>query len=155
LVELSRYRDVSLATQNIDGLHQRAGSTGVQELHGTLWRLRCTACRFKEENTASPLQSLPPQCPHCGSLLRPDIVLYTESLPEKVLSAAVRSSECCDLMLVVGTSGVVYPAAGIPKVARAHGAVVVEINPYATPLSQEMDYSLRAPAAQALPRLLE
>ncbi|HEX2948052.1 MAG TPA: NAD-dependent deacylase [Armatimonadota bacterium] len=155
LAELARLCKVTLATQNIDGLHQRAGSHNVLELHGTLWTLRCTSCEYAVENTTTPLNHLPPTCPHCTSLLRPDIVLFSEPLPVDAYTQALQAAENCDLMLVIGTSGVVYPAAGLPRVARAHGAVVVEINPTETSLTAEVDYAVHDSAASALPRIVK
>ena len=155
LAALEQQRELALITQNIDGLHQRAGSVVVHELHGTLWRLRCTSCRFFEDDLRAPLPSLPPYCPHCNALLRPDIVLYTEPLPAGPISAAMRAATTCDLLLVVGTSGVVYPAAGLPELARAHGAALVEINPRDTALTGVMDHVIRATAAAALPWVVE
>jgi len=155
LATLGRQRELALITQNIDGLHQRAGSEPVYELHGTLWRLRCMECTYQEEDLRVPLPSLPPTCPHCGGLLRPDIVLYTESLPERTLAAATHAARTCDWLLVIGTSGVVYPAAGLPEVASRHGAVLVEINPEATALSGIMDHCIRSTAAEALPWVVE
>jgi NAD-dependent deacetylase len=152
---LEQARGAVLTTQNIDGLHQRAGSAQVLELHGSLWRLRCDACGFAEANAAIPLDPLPPRCPGCAKVLRPDIVLFTEALPVEVLDDARAAAEGCDLLLVVGTSGVVYPAAALPGIARAHGALVVEINPQPTALSDAADYVVRAPAAETLPWLVE
>ena len=137
LAALERRCEVTLATQNIDGLHQRAGSVNVLELHGTMWRLRCMTCRHAEDNQQAPLPSLPPRCPQCAAVLRPDIVLFTEALPFAALEDAICAAENCDLMLVIGTSGVVYPAAGLPGVAATHGALVVEVNPYETALTAE------------------
>lgn len=153
LAALAGHRGVTLATQNIDGLHQRAGSSDVLELHGSLWYLRCTGCRFSAEDRRAPLPDMPPRCPQCGAFLRPDIVLFTEPLPIPIWQEAVQAVEACDLMLVIGTSGVVYPAAGLPSVARAHGAKVVEVNPGETALSGEVDFVCRATAADALPRI--
>lgn len=155
LVELGRQRTLAVITQNIDGLHQRAGSEGVLELHGTLWQLRCDACGYREENTQAPLPALPPGCPGCPSVLRPDIVFFTEALPQAALSAAMRAAEGCDLLLVIGTSGVVYPAAGLPGTARSRGALLVEVNPEETALTGMMDYTIRATAAEALPWVVE
>jgi len=155
LAALARRRELSVITQNIDGLHQRAGSDGVFELHGTLWQLRCDACGYREENTRAPLPALPPVCPQCRGVLRPDIVFFTESLPDAALSGAIRAAERCDLMLVIGTSGVVYPAAALPGAARARGALLVEINPEDTALTRTMDYAIRATAAEALPWVAE
>jgi len=151
LAALGRQRALTVITQNIDGLHQRAGSEGVLELHGTLWELRCDACRYREENTQAPLPTLPPVCPECSGVLRPDIVFFTEALPQGALSGAILAAEHCDLMLVIGTSGVVYPAAGLPAAARSHGALLVEVNPEDTALTGMMDYAIRATAVDALP----
>jgi len=151
LAELASRRQLTVITQNIDGLHQRAGSGEVFELHGTLWQLRCDACGYREENTAAPLPALPPVCPGCGGVLRPDIVFFSEALPEAALSGAIRAAERCDLLLVIGTSGVVYPAAALPGSARSSGALLVEINPEESALTRSMDYSIRATAAVALP----
>ncbi|MHB9134621.1 MAG: SIR2 family NAD-dependent protein deacylase [Armatimonadota bacterium] len=155
LNKLAEAHRTTLITQNIDGLHQRAGSRDVLELHGSLWRLRCEKCRHLEENTRAPLPELPPTCLACHTVLRPDIVLYTEQLPEKTLSRAIRSAEQCDLMLVVGTSGIVYPAAGLPRIAASAGSTVVEINPSNTALTGEMDFTIRATAAEALPWVVD
>lgn len=155
LAELAHQLPLTLVTQNIDGLHQRAGSPDVLELHGSLWRLRCDPCRYRADDTAAPLPALPPACPRCGGVLRPDIVLFTEPLPAGVLARAQRAAEQCDLLVVVGTSGVVYPAAALPGVARAFGAAVLEINPTPSALTPVVDHPLRAPAATALPWLAE
>jgi len=155
LAAFGRRRAMVLITQNIDGLHQRAGSDSVYELHGNLWRLRCQHCRDVAEDTRVPLPALPPYCAHCGAVLRPDIVLFSESLPDAALQGAWKAAECCDLLLVIGTSGVVYPAAALPGAAQQHGALTVEINPHDTALSAEMDYTIRASAAEALPWVVE
>ena len=151
LVTLADALTVTVITQNIDGLHQRAGSLGVLELHGTLWQVRCDACRRLEHDTRVPVPELPPRCPDCRGVLRPDIVLYTEPLPVETLIAAHTAARGCDLMLVVGTSGVVYPAASLPGVVAEHGGLTIEINPDTTPLSRTMDCVVRASAAMALP----
>jgi NAD-dependent deacetylase len=154
LARLAEEIAVTLATQNIDGLHQRAGSRNVLELHGTLWRLRCATCAYAESNTAAPLPVLPPRCPWCTDVLRPDIVLFTEALPEDAFAHAWEAAAACDLMLVVGTSGVVYPAAGLPMIAHNHGALVVEINPDDTPLTPKAHLSIHASAADGLPEIV-
>jgi NAD-dependent deacetylase len=149
----ARLPDFVLITQNVDGLHQLAGSRRVLELHGNIWRMRCTLRGTSLTERRTPLPELPPRCPECGALLRPDVVWFGEALPAGVLEAAFAAAAACDLMLVVGTSAVVQPAAGLPLLARDHGAVVVEVNPEPTPLSGYADLSLRQPAAQALPEL--
>jgi NAD-dependent deacetylase len=144
--------DLTLITQNVDGLHRLAGSRNVLELHGNIWRLRCTqGCRPDWEDRRVPLPEIPARCPDCGALARPDVVWFGESLPRRELEAAFEAVQRCQVMLVVGTSAVVQPAASLPMVALGRGAYVIEVNPQATPLSAMVDESIRAQAAQALP----
>jgi len=154
LVDMERsLDDFVLVTQNVDGLHRLAGSRRVLELHGNIWRLRCTLeCRPPWEDRRDPLPEVPPCCPECGALARPDVVWFGEALPGAALTAALDASRRCGLMLVVGTSALVQPAATLPLLALGAGAHVVEINSQATPLSQLAAEVLREPAAQALPR---
>jgi NAD-dependent deacetylase len=140
-----RFAEFTLVTQNIDGLHQKAGSREVIELHGSIWRARCTAC-----GTAYS-EKRPDACLECGDLLRPDVVLFGEMLPPGAFElAAVRASEC-ELCFVVGTSALVYPAAGLPEIAKAAGAYVVEVNPERTPLSSLCDEVITGKAGEVLP----
>ncbi len=141
----------TLITQNVDGLHQAAGSNNVLELHGNIWRLRCTACNHVCEDHRVPLPDLPPPCPQCGQLLRPDVVWFGESLPGEILDTAWAAAERCRTILVIGTSATVQPAASLPLVALRGGATLVEFNPAETPLSRHAHRVIRAPAAQALP----
>jgi len=141
----------TLVTQNVDGLHQTAGSGGVLELHGSIWRVRCTVCDHLSEDHRVPLPDLPPRCPECGNLLRPDVVWFGESLRRDVLEAAWTAATRCRTMLVVGTSAVVEPAASLPLVALRNQARLIEINPAETPLSRHAHELIRAPAAEALP----
>jgi NAD-dependent deacetylase len=143
----------TLITQNVDGLHHRAGSRRVLKLHGDIWTLRCTACRREREDRSPQLDPLPPRCA-CGALERPGVVWFGEALPAEVWEQAEAAARGCDLLLVIGTSALVYPAAGLVHVAQSHGARVVEINTAATPLSDVVDLAWRAPAAKALPALL-
>ncbi len=143
----------TLITQNVDGLHDRAGSADPLKLHGDLWQVRCTRCGFRGVNRQVPLAEIPPRC-ECGALLRPDIVWFGESLPSDVLQAAWASAEQAELFLVVGTSALVQPAATLPLVAKRQGAFVIEINPDRTPLSPSVDLSLLGPAGEILPQLL-
>ena len=148
----------TLITQNVDGLHARAGSRRLVELHGNIWRDRCS------QNPAHLFERLPsesggadeatplPRC-HCGALLRPDVVWFGEGLDPAHIEAAIAAVSTADLLLVVGTSSVVYPAAALPGTARQAGAHVVEINPEETPLSAGMDVVLRGPAGILLPEL--
>lgn len=145
-------KEVVLITQNVDGLHELAGSHHVLELHGNIWRLCCTrGCRPPWTDRRVPLPEIPPRCPDCGALARPDVVWFGESLPGQVLEAALSAARRCQLMLVVGTSALVQPAAFLPLLALERGARVVEINPQPTPLSDAVHEVIRRPAAVALP----
>ncbi len=145
--------DFLLVTQNVDGLHRRAGSRRVAELHGNLWRIRCLAEERVTENREVPLPSLPPRCA-CGALQRPDVVWFGEALPTDAIGKAWNAAEACDIMLVVGTSALVQPAASLPMVAKAHGAYVVEVNLEPTPVTSCADESHHGKAGEVLPRLL-
>ncbi|HVF63128.1 MAG TPA: NAD-dependent deacylase [Casimicrobiaceae bacterium] len=147
--------DFLLVTQNVDGLHARAGSRKLVELHGNIARVRCSReDRVVDAWHASP-DSLPPRCPHCGAFLRPDVVWFEEMLPAGALEAAEAAARRCDVFIVAGTSGEVYPAAALPHYAKAAGARVVEVNPDATPLSSLADDCLRGGSATVLPALVE
>ena len=146
-----RLPDLTLITQNVDGLHQLAGSRHVLELHGNIWRTRCLGCDRVSEDHRVPLPEIPPHCPKCGGPLRPDVVWFGESLPSQVLEAAWAAAARCRLMLVIGTSAVVHPAASLPLVALRNGARLIEINPAETPLSTHAYEILRGPAAELLP----
>jgi NAD-dependent protein deacetylase/lipoamidase len=150
----ARTPEFLLATQNVDGLHAVAGSERMVELHGTIWRLRCTACARASEDRRVPLPEVPPRC-GCGALLRPDVVWFGESLPEEAVARAREAAEEADVVLVVGTSSLVYPAAALPRIARAAGAFVIEVNPEDTPLSAAADVALRGTAAALVPALVE
>jgi NAD-dependent deacetylase len=143
----------TLITQNIDGLHRRAGSRNVLELHGNIWKLRCTEEGTLIDNSETPLSPLPPLCPDCGAMLRPHVVWFGESLDPDVIQRAFSISARCDLMFVVGTSAVVHPAASLPLAALEAGATVVEINPEPTPLSDHAEFSFRGKAGAVLPRI--
>jgi NAD-dependent deacetylase len=148
-----RVPDFLLITQNVDGLHRRAGSRRLIELHGNLWRVRCPADGIVVENLEVPLAALPPRCA-CGAILRPDVVWFGEALPTDAIQRAYHAAESCDLMLVVGTSALVQPAATLPMIAKAHGAYLVEVNLEPTPLSAAADESYHGRAGEILPRLL-
>ncbi|MEE8103970.1 MAG: NAD-dependent deacylase [Planctomycetota bacterium] len=137
-----------VVTQNIDGLHQRAGATDVIELHGSLWRVRC-GCTPARENTEVPL--LTRQCDRCGDYLRPDIVWFEDPMNHAALDAAMEAIRNADLLVSIGTSGVVYPAAELPRLARS--ATLVEINPEDTAVSQWYEHRLRGPASEVLTSL--
>ena len=144
----------TLITQNVDGLHRVAGSVNVLEVHGALSRTRCTGCGRVAERGSEELPDLP-RCPSCGHLERPDIVWFRETLPEDVWGTAMVAAATCDVFLTVGTSAVVYPAAGLVEVAQRRGAKVVEVNPQETDASGSADVCLRGPSGVVLPELLE
>jgi NAD-dependent deacetylase len=148
-----RVPDCLLITQNVDGLHRRAGSRKLVELHGNIGRVKCSREGTVVEHWDCAVDEVP-RCAACGALLRPDVVWFEETLPPDALAAAETMARRCDLMLVIGTSAKVYPAAALPSIAKASGAVVVEINPNATALSPTADYLLRGPAGSVLPALV-
>jgi NAD-dependent deacetylase len=139
-----------LVTQNVDGLHARAGSRNLVELHGNIRRSICFDHRHLAESWP-PTNDPPPRCPQCGSPLRPDVVWFGEALPQEALQRAQKAAAQCDLFLSIGTSTMFYPAAELPFIAGGNGATVVEINPDETPLSKLADFVLREKAGVALP----
>jgi NAD-dependent protein deacetylase/lipoamidase len=143
----------TLITQNVDGLHDRAGSRRILKLHGDIWVTRCTGCAAEERKESPPLAELPPRC-RCGALLRPGVVWFGEALPAAEWEQAFAAAAEAQVLMVVGTSGVVYPAAGLVHVARRAGAEIVVINPEATALDSEARWVLRGRAGEILPRLL-
>ena len=144
----------TLATQNIDNLHERAGSRRVLHLHGSIARFHCNHCGasygLRPEDRSD---TQPPACTVCGDRVRPSVVWFGEALPDRILDEAYRAAEKCDVMLVVGTSGVVYPAAYLPELAKAGGALVIDVNPEPNPISQIAHYYLRGPGGELLPQL--
>ncbi len=155
LVEMERRAArFTLVTQNVDGLHRRAGHAEPLELHGCLLQAR----RLGDGAVVSlpeVAKAVPPRCEATGAMLRPNVVWFGESLPQDTLARAERAARECDLMLVVGTSSLVHPAAGLPRVALDAGAFVVEVNPQATPLTPHVSARLEGGAASVLPRLVE
>src|SRR5574338_845139 len=150
ITNLAKYKEVIVLTQNIDGLHQRAGSKTVLELHGSIIRIKCTECDFQDNITTS-FDSLPPKC-RCGKILRPDVVWFGEGLPQDVWSEAISYAQSCDVMVIAGTSLVVSPANTLPLYAKQNGAILIEVNPEKTVMSSDMDLSVRATSANALPQ---
>jgi NAD-dependent deacetylase len=142
-----------LITQNVDGLHRTAGSQRLSEIHGNIWKVRCTGCGVISEDRQVPLAILP-TCKLCQALLRPHIVWFGESLREEDLRRCNQAMQACDLLLVIGTSGVVYPAAGFASTAKEGGALVIEINLESTPQSDLVDLSLQGRAKDLVPQLL-
>ncbi len=154
LVEMERrVSEFTLITQNIDGLHQRAGSKNLIELHGNITRVRCSACSERLEEWEQPEQGVPP-CPKCGAKLRPDVVWFGEMLPPRELNRAMEAARSCQAFFAVGTSGVVEPAASLPHVARLAGALVVEINISETSLTPYATYFLQGKSGELLPSLV-
>lgn len=149
------FPEFTLITQNIDGLHQKAGSENILELHGNIWKMRCVQEGTVTENRDTPLEEIPPLCPDCGNLLRPHVVWFGESLDMGILHRSTLLSSNCDAMFVVGTSAVVQPAASLPLAAKKAGASIIEINPESTPLTPYVDYSFRGKAGEVLPAIDE
>ncbi|MDX6578020.1 MAG: NAD-dependent deacetylase [Blastocatellia bacterium] len=145
------FRDLTLVTQNIDGLHQAAGSRNVIELHGNIWRARCFECGSRHDVRELEFDNGVPVCFDCGGNLRPDVVLFGEMLPAGAFEAAAQKAQACELCFVIGTSAVVYPAASIPEIARAASAYMVEVNPERTALSDLCDEVLTGKAGEILP----
>lgn len=155
LVELEkRVENFTLLTQNVDGLHRAAGSENPIEIHGTIWCVRCLECKKTSENREVPIKLLP-KCEVCGGLLRPNVVWFGESLDEKILHTIYTRLQRTEVMLIVGTSGVVQPAASFGIVAKRAGAFVAELNRSNTPQSSLFDLSIQGKAGELLPRLVE
>ena len=152
IAELEKYAEVVVLTQNIDGLHQRGGSTKVLELHGSIIKIKCTVCDYNEE-IKSEISSVPPMC-KCGNVLRPDVVWFGEGLPQDVWQEAMIHASQCDLMIIAGTSLVVSPANTLPLYAKQNKAFLLEINPENTEMSSEMNLAISNSSAIALPNLV-
>lgn len=145
--------DFLLVTQNVDGLHARAGSKHLVELHGNLTQARCEQCQHRFDLPLPEQLALPPVCPKCGSRGRPNVVWFGEMLPNGAFEKALEAFSQCDVALIIGTSGEVEPAASLGRVASRMGAFVIEINPEATPLSSIADLSLRLGAVEGMEAL--
>ncbi len=150
----SRSRDFILLTQNVDGLHRRAGNRSVVELHGSLEVWRCVETGQEFRDLPAPFDTYPPRTDR-GTMLRPGVVWFGEMLPPEAIETAGERLDACDLFFSIGTSATVYPAAGFSDLARAAGAKTVEINPDATPASRHVDESVRARAGAVLPQIVE
>ncbi|MGE0472452.1 MAG: Sir2 family NAD-dependent protein deacetylase, partial [Nitrospirales bacterium] len=148
-----RIENFWLITQNVDGLHTQAGSNNLSEIHGNIWKVRCTACGLVTDNREVPLV-YPPTCGACSGLLRPHIVWFGESLNHDDLNNSFAALQQCEILLVIGTSGIVYPAASFASVAKNHGALVVEVNLDTTPNSSLVDVSFQGRAKDLVPLLL-
>ena len=150
--QMEEFKDVVVLTQNIDGLHQRSGSTNVLELHGSIIRIKCTVCDFID-NITENFESLPPKC-KCGGMLRPDVVWFGEPLPQNIWQSAIKEASICDVMIIVGTSLVVSPANTLPVYAKQNGAILIEVNPEKTVMSNDMTLSIQATSVGVLPKML-
>jgi NAD-dependent deacetylase len=148
-----RFPDFTLVTQNVDGLHAAAGSRGSLCLHGSLWTVRCAACGAERDDRTLTFRELPPRCARCGGPERPGVVWFGELLPAQVFAAAQSAAARAEVMVVVGTSAVVYPAASLVQVAAMGGAAIIEINPEASALASLSTIALRGPAGELLPRV--
>jgi len=152
IADLEKYVKVIILTQNIDGLHQKAGSSEVLELHGSIVKIKCTVCDFKDE-IMTKFSEIPPLC-KCGNILRPDVVWFGESLPEEIWKHAIVQASQCDMMIIVGTSLVVSPANTLPIYAKQNNAYLIEINPEKTEMSSEMDLIINDTSANVLPKIV-
>jgi NAD-dependent deacetylase len=154
LVQLEiRKPGFTLITQNVDGLHDMAGGGKILKLHGDIWRMRCTQCGANFPNRRVPLPKIPPHCA-CGGMARPGVVWFGEPLPEGMMKEAEHAAASAQVFLVIGTSAVVYPAAGLIPYAKQSGARVIEINTEPTPATAIVDCALEGPSSEILPALL-
>ncbi len=152
ITELEKFAEVVILTQNIDGLHQKAGSTKVLELHGSIVKIKCTVCDFNDE-IITEFSENPPLC-KCGNILRPDVVWFGEPLPQDVWQKAIIHANQCDLMIIAGTSLVVSPANTLPIYAKQNNAMLIEINPENTEMSSEMNLTIKDKSSNALPEFV-
>jgi len=157
LAALERLVSLTIVTQNIDGLRQRAGSHDVIELHGSAHRYKCVGERHTGFTLAdvSGSDEAPPRCPRCGDLIRPDVVWFGETLPAAALERALELASGCDVLIAVGTSGVVYPAALVPVTAHQAGAALIDVNPEPDAYADMADWFLQGPGGEVLPRLVD
>lgn len=144
-----------IITQNIDNLHQVAGSRAITEIHGNRTKLRCVNCSRRWDIYHFDIDEVPPRCPDCGGLIKNDTVMFGEPIPRDALDECTRQAEMCDCMLLIGTSAVVYPAAGFPERVLNSGGALIEVNPNETPFTRYSEVVLRAPAGQVLPKVSE
>jgi NAD-dependent deacetylase len=153
LAELANKKRVDVITQNVDGLHAKAGSKDVIELHGNIMRFMCFDRHHPIEDVPTGLKE-PPLCPQCQSPTRPAVVWFGEGLPPGAYEKASNLASECDVMIVVGTSGLVHPAASLPFIAKRHGGTVIEVNPDVTPITNTADIFLCGPSGKILPSLI-
>jgi NAD-dependent deacetylase len=143
-----------LVTQNIDNLHNEAGSRNVLEIHGNSKKLRCVSCNARFPRKGFDLSELPPHCPVCGGVIKGDTVMFGEPIPSDVLERCFEESNRSDCMIVVGTSAIVTPAASLPLIVKRNGGNLIEMNPLRTELSNICDVCIRAPSGEGLPSLI-
>jgi len=156
MAEMERLGFVAFTiTQNVDDLHRQAGSQRLAEIHGNYTLVRCLDCGRRVRSEDIDTGTLPPRCSRCGGLLKSDIVVFGEPIPEDVGRACIEEIDQADCLLMVGTSAYVYPAAGFPHHVKAHGGTVIEVGPHSTEISHECDIVVRGTAVEVLPRLLE
>lgn len=148
------FEDFSITTQNVDGLHQRAGSLKVFELHGSIVKNKCFSCNRPYEEEVNLVEKKLPLCKTCGGKIRPAVVWFGEMLPRKEIELAVNAATNSDVYITIGTSGEVYPAANLPAIAKANGAYLIEVNPKASALTSQMDCFIEAKASEGLPMIL-
>lgn len=148
-----KFEDFTLVTQNVDGLHERAGSKNVIELHGNINRARCETCGRIYQLKFDEVPHQPAVCENCGEKLRPDVVLFGEMLPAGAFEKAEQKARDCDIFFIIGTSALVYPAAGLAEIAKFSGAKLIEINPEETPLTSVCDHAYRGKAGEILPKI--
>jgi NAD-dependent deacetylase len=150
-----KFEDFTLVTQNVDGLHTRAGSHEVLELHGNINRSYCTNCEKRFQMKPEDVPHKPEICDECAAKVRPDVVLFGEMLPVETFRKAEQKARECELFFIIGTSALVYPAAGLAEIAKYAGAIVVEINPEETPMTDFCDFTLRGKAGEILPLIFD
>ena len=152
-----RFPSFTLITQNVDGLHEKSGALNVVRVHGSIWEVmcwrRCAGAPPRWRDETVPFAQVPPACPHCGGLIRPGVVWFGEELDPGTVAQATKASSECDVFITIGTSSIVYPAAGLVDIARRAGAFTVEINPEATAASSTVDLVLRGGAETVLPEI--
>ena len=155
IAEMEKYYEINVVTQNVDNLHARAGSTNIDELHGSIMRNFCMNCGTFYNDLKVELEKHVPKCEKCGGLIRPDVVWFGENLRGNAFPNGERKAKECDICFVIGTTAIVYPAAYIPMTAKQYGAYLVEINIESTDLSYQADYSIFGKAGEILPEILQ
>lgn len=155
LVDLEqRFAEFTLITQNVDNLHRVAGNKNIIELHGNIWQTRCNDCGHEVAYEQLVSDKEVPHCPKCSGLMRPGVVLFGESLPQKAIRAAQEAAATCEIIFSIGTSSLVEPAASLPYIAKGNGAYLIEINTERTPLSEHADEVVLGKAGKVLPFLV-